>query len=245
MSKPIMYHVVAGYPDQAACLELMLAMQAAGAAAMEVQIPFSDPIADGETIMQANDVALEGGMTTAGSFELIEKARQQGLKTDLYIMSYLQKVRHFGLAEFCERAGRSQAKGLIIPDLPYDSPEFSDLQTQSVKHGLELVPVMSPGMAPTRLQALLELKTSTIYVTSTQGITGNNYSPAAQLKQLITDIKASSKAKLMIGFGIATPADVADALSIADVAVIGSAVIKKIQANGVPAAIDYMKTLAE
>ncbi len=74
-------------------------MEKAGATAIEVQIPFSDPIADGETIMRANDVALEGGMTTAKSFELIKEA---GLSCDVYIMSYIQKALHFGFKEFCE-----------------------------------------------------------------------------------------------------------------------------------------------
>jgi tryptophan synthase alpha chain len=245
MNRPIMYHVVAGYPDPEACLRLMLAMQASGAAALEVQVPFSDPIADGEAIMQANDAALAAGMTTAGSFELVAKAREQGLETDLYFMSYLQKVRHFGLAEFCEQAAKCQAKGLIIPDLPYDSPEFPDLRALAGKHGLALVPVLSPGMVESRLRDLLALDPPVLYVTSQQGITGNEYTPAVQLKQVVADIKKSSRAKIMIGFGISTPDDVYNALEIGDVAVVGSAVIKKIAASGIEAAAGYIASLVK
>ncbi len=245
MNKLIMYHVVAGYPDPQACLRLMLSMQVSDAAAIEVQVPFSDPIADGEAIMQANDVALAGGMTTAGSFELIQKARQQGLETDLYIMSYLQKVRHFGLAEFCGQAAKCRAKGLIIPDLPYDSPEFPDLRQLASSHGLALVAVLSPGMVEGRLRDLLALDPPVLYVTSQQGITGNEYAPAPQLKQLVVDIKKLSKAKIMVGFGISTPSDVSDALAIGDIAVVGSGVIKVIQTSGVEAALEYIESLVK
>lgn len=244
MSKPLMCHVVAGYPDSEACLRLMLGMQANGAVAIEVQIPFSDPIADGETIMEANDVALAGGMTTAASFELIGKARQAGLTIDVYIMSYLQKVRHFGLSEFYAQAAKCQVKGLIIPDLPYDSVEFTDLQKLAGKNRLSLVPVLSPGMLESRLRALLASKPPAVYVTSSQGITGNEYAPAAELKRLVAEIKQLSKAKIMIGFGISTASDVRDALNLGDVAVVGSAVIKTIQTSGVTSALAFVKKLA-
>lgn len=240
----LMCHVVAGYPDPEACLRLMLGMQASGAAAIEVQIPFSDPIADGETIMEANDMALAGGMTTAASFSLIEKARAQGLKSDIYIMSYLQKVLHFGFDNFCDDASTCGAKGLIIPDLPYDSPEYKELTVYTHNLGLELVPVLSPGMLEGRLRALLASNPPTVYVTSSRGITGNEYSPAAELGQLVGEVRKLSEAEIMIGFGISTPGDVREALTIGDIAVVGSAVIKIIQESGVNSTLKFVKTLA-
>jgi len=243
MSNALMCHVVAGYPDNATCVELMLGLQAAGAKALEVQIPFSDPIADGETIMHANDVALAGGMTTAGSFDLIKNARAQGVSCKLYVMSYVQKVRHFGMEQFCARAADCGVKGLIIPDLPYDSPEFSELARAAKQHHLELVPVLSPGMAEDRLQALLALKPPTVYITSMRGITGKTYAPDQLLKQLVSDIKASVPAKIMIGFGIATPADVHDALALGDTAIIGSAIINRLRASDLTETIEYVKSL--
>ncbi len=240
----LMCHVVAGYPTPEACLELMQGMHKRGVAAIEVQIPFSDPIADGKTIMEANDIALAGGMTTAASFELIKRARDHGVATDIYIMSYLQKVTHFGMAEFCESATVCSVKGLIVPDLPYDTEEYESLKQLAAKRGLELVPVLSPGMLPERLQAILAENPTSIYITSTQGITGNDYKPAEQLRELIATIKQRSDATIMIGFGIATPEDVKEVLSIGDVAIVGSAVIKKINDGGdIKAALAYIKTL--
>lgn len=225
----LMCHVVAGYPDEAACLELMRGLQEAGAAAIEVQIPFSDPIADGETIMRANDVALEGGMTTAKSFDLIKKA---GLDCDIYVMSYIQKALHFGFKAFCETAAKAGAKGLIIPDLPPESPEYQELVQSCRKNGLELVPVLSPGMPAARLAEQLKGKPNRLYVTSRKGITGNEYAGSGELKRFIGDIRAQSKAQIFVGFGISTPQDVKDALGLGDVAVVGSAFIKTIQQSG-------------
>lgn len=244
MSKPLMCHVVAGYPTTKDCLRLMLSMQALGVAAIEVQIPFSDPIADGKTIMAANDVALAGGMTTASSLQLVKTARQQGVTTDIYVMSYLQKIRHMGLEQFCEAAANCEVQGLIVPDLPYDSPEFQQLREQAQANKLRLVPVLSPGMDAERLGDILALKPATIYLTSSQGITGNDYAPAEQLKQLVTTIKKTSEAEIMIGFGISTPADAVEVLTMGDVAVVGSAVIKHIQQGGVEAGLSYLKSLA-
>jgi tryptophan synthase len=238
-----MCHVVAGYPTAEDCLKLLQGMQHAGAVAIEVQIPFSDPIADGATIMAANDVALNGGMTTAASFALIEQARSAGVDANIYIMSYFQKVRHFGLAEFCERAVQCDIKGLIIPDLPYDSPEFHNLQQLTAKHQLQLVPVLSPGMLADRLEAVLAINPATLYITSTQGITGNNYAPAKQLRQLVATIKKQSAATIMIGFGVSTYDDVTEVLSIGDIAVIGSAVIKQLQNSNLDQTVKYVETL--
>lgn len=245
MSKPLMCHVVAGYPDADTCLGLMKGLQEAGACAIEVQIPFSDPIADGETIMRANDAALEAGMTTAGSFDLMDEARRQGVDTDIYIMSYVQKVLHFGFEEFCARAKKAGAKGLIIPDLPYESPEYGRLAPLAGGSGLELVPVLSPGMPEDRLSALLKEAPAHVYVTSQRGITGNEYSGTEELKRLVSHIRGQSKASVMIGFGIATPKDVSDVLEIGDIAVVGSAIIKHLKDSDVAETIGYVKGLAE
>jgi tryptophan synthase alpha chain len=244
MNKPLMCHVVAGYPDPEACLQLLAGMSRLGVAALEVQIPFSDPIADGPVIMGANDVALAGGMTTAGSFELIERAREQGVDTDLYTMSYLQKVQHFGLAEFCRRAADCGVNGLIVPDMPYDSPEFTSLRQLAADARLDIVPVVSPGMSEARLRAILSLKPKTLYVTSRRGITGSKYSPQQQLKQFVAGIKKLSDARLMIGFGIATPDDVRNARGLGDLAVVGSAIINKLQASGIDETLEYIGSLA-
>lgn len=239
-----MCHVVAGYPDRETCLQVILGLQKKQVTAIEVQIPFSDPIADGETIMRANDVALEGGMTIAGSFELIEEARRRGVNRDIYIMSYLQKVTHFEPTKFCERAATCDVKGLIIPDLPYESPEYAVLLKNTSAQGMELMPVLSPGMPEERLEALLKAEPPCVYVTSRRGITGNEYSGDEELEKFVGLVKKHSTATVMIGFGIATPEDVEDVLKIGDIAVVGSAIIKQLQGSDVAQTLDYVAGLA-
>lgn len=238
----LMTHVVAGYPNEKECVDLLLGMQNAGIGVIEVQIPFSDPIADGETIMQANDRAIENGMTTAKSFELIKKARKSGLKTEIYIMSYVQKVLSFDAEDFCDQAGSVGAKGLIIPDLPIDTEEYGLLSKTADKYNLEIVPVVSPGSDKDRLRKVTEPATDLIYLTSIKGITGNKLILNASLKALAKEVKRlKPDSRLAVGFGIQTKEDAKEVLAIADIAVVGSAVIRRIAEGGVKEALKFLR----
>lgn len=242
--KKIMCHVVAGYPSEKQCIELLLGMQKAGIGLIEVQIPFSDPIADGETIMIANDKALENGMTTQKSFTLIKTSRESGLKADIYVMSYTQKLLSFGLDNFCKQAKSSGVKGLIIPDLPPEAEEYKALCKLASKYGLEIVPVVSPGADENRLQASLKNVGTLIYLTSIKGITGNKLKLSDQLKETAQYIKKQRPdCKLALGFGIENAADAKEILNFADVAVIGSSVIRQVNKDGVASALKFIKNL--
>ncbi|HEX5798457.1 MAG TPA: tryptophan synthase subunit alpha [Candidatus Saccharimonadales bacterium] len=239
-----MCHVVAGYPSQEECVELLLGMQKAGVSTIEVQIPFSDPIADGETIMIANDKALDSGMTTKKSFDLINKARKSGLKTDIYIMSYVQKLISFGIEDFCAQAKSAGVKGLIIPDLPIEAEEYEMLRKSSEKNGLEIVPVVSPTSNKARLKSNLKSAKDLVYLTSIKGITGNKLKLGELLKKTAKDIKKQSpNTKLAIGFGIDSKKDVEEIMRIADMAVIGSSVIRRINKGGVKESLKFVRSL--
>lgn len=244
MKNKLMCHVVAGYPSEKECVELLLKMQSAGIRTIEVQIPFSDPIADGETIMIANDHAIEQGMTTKKSFELIKTARKSGLKTDIYIMSYTQKLVSFGIENFCKTAQSAGVKGLIVPDLPIDADEYPMLSAKAGKYNLEIVPVVSPGSSEQRLKQSLGTAGELIYLTSIKGITGNKLKLNKSLIKTAKEIKKRKPdAKLAIGFGIETKQDIEEILRIADIAVLGSSVIRKINQAGVSGAISFLSKL--
>lgn len=244
MSNQIMCHVVAGYPTYDDCLQLMKRMDKAGVCAIEVQIPFSDPIADGETIMYANDVAVEAGISIRQSFELIREARQHRVSCDIKVMSYFQKVNRLGLKKFCQEAKSAGVSGLIIPDLPYDTPEYSELASYANAQGIEIIPVVSPGMSQNRLSDILGSVPKAIYVTSQRGITGNSFEDNEQLNSLIKQIRSEpSDPQIMVGFGISNLSDVRQALQIADLAVVGSAVIRQVQFSGIDGAADFIKNL--
>jgi len=244
MKNKLMCHVVAGYPSQKECIELLLGMQKTGIKTIEVQIPFSDPIADGETIMKANDRAIENDMTTKKSFELLKKARDSGLKADVYIMSYLQKVLSCGIEDFCIQAQSVNAKGLIIPDLPVDTEEYKLLRKAADRYGLEIVPVVSPGADIDRLGEVIKHAGDLIYLTSIKGITGNKLKLSASLKDLAKIVKnLKPDSKLAVGFGIQTKEDVKEVLDIADIAVLGSSVIRRIDRSGVKNSLEFLTTL--
>lgn len=243
MKNKLMTHVVAGYPTPAKCLELLLGMQQAGVYAIEIQIPFTDPSADGSTIMHANDAALAGGMSIAACFELIRKARKQGLATPVYIMSYANKLFHYGLKEFCDEVQRCHIQGLIIPDLPFDSKEYTELLGCCDNANIELVPVLSPGVATARLEGYDLVSKKLIYVTSTKGITGKELTLHHDLTNLITYLRSISKAEIALGFGITKLRHVRQALAIADIAVVGSQIIRVVDKQGVDATQTFIKKL--
>lgn len=240
----LMCHVVAGYPSEKECIDLLLQIQKAGIRTIEIQIPFSDPIADGETIMIANDKALAGGMTTKKSFELIKTARKSGLKADIYIMSYVQKLLSFGIENFCKHAKSISAKGLIIPDLPIDAKEYTLLNKHAGNYNLEIVPVVSPGAENDRLQKSVESAGSLIYLTSVKGITGNSLKLSKPLGLIAKDIKKQRPdCKLAVGFGIETKKDIEEILRIADIAILGSVIIRKINESGITGAVSFLSKL--
>lgn len=243
MSNTLMCHVVAGYPDDKSCMKLLQGMNDLGVEYIEIQIPFSDPIADGESIMEANDVALKNDMTIARSFNLVEAFYKQAHHSNVFIMTYAQKVYHVGHDLFCKKASIAHVKGLIIPDLPYDTQEFRSLKKAAKKYNISIVPVVSPGMDSKRLDSILALEPEFVYLTSQRGITGKKYASSKELNMIAADIKKRFLVKLMIGFGIQSSKDVADVLSYGDVAVIGSVIVRSLQSGSVAGTIALIKEL--
>lgn len=237
MSRPLACHVVAGFPDSQDCVALMKGFSKAGVSVVEVQIPFSDPIADGETIMSANDTAIELGMTTRDSFKLIQTARSEGVSCKIYVMTYVQKIYHLGYAEFTKLAKAAGVDGFIVPDLPVDSEEYDNLQAAAKNAGIGIIPVLSPGMAKKRLTMILDTKPSVVYLTSRSGITGTSYSAAINLREVSVEIRKKTQSQIIIGFGIASEADVTNALEYGDMAVVGSALVRAVNEGGVAKAL--------
>jgi tryptophan synthase alpha chain len=244
MSKPLICHVVAGYPDVDTCLNLISKLAKLQIEALEVQIPFSDPIADGEAIMEANDVAIHHGMTIQKSFELLTRVREKGISTDIYLMSYIQKINHFGFKEFCINASKCNVKGFIIPDLPFDTTEYDTLKSIAATNNLIIVPVVSPGMLAERLEQIVKHVQGYIYVTSRQGITGTKFEHNKELEYVTNEIKKYSQCRIYIGFGIASSDDVKQALQVGDAAIIGSAIIRSLKSTSLDRTISYVEELA-
>ena len=243
MKTKIMTHVVAGYPTRDACMKLLKDMQNAGVYAVEVQIPFSDPGADGEVIMMANDIALQKGMTTVGAFKMISEVRQDGLSIPLYVMTYLNKPFSYGLKKFCDDAHKAGVTGLIIPDMPPNTKEHHEITMYCKKLKLELVPVLSPAMMRDSLEAYNLKDAEIVYLTSTEGITGKKFNADISLEPVTSYIRSLSTCQIALGFGIRSVEDVRNALQVADIAVIGSEVMRIINQKGASQVKRFIKNI--
>lgn len=221
--KPFMTHVVAGYPNLEATRSILATMIQHKVHAIEIQIPFSDPLADGSVLMQANSQALQEQTTRQDVLEILQTTDFQ--QTEVFIMCYYQSLFHGNAAAFITQAIAAGCKGFIIPDLPFDSPDMHTLLQKIPKLKQLIIPVVSPGMSHLRLRQLRQtLKPSLIYVTARSGVTGANTDFGDTLSNTTQELrKLFPDTKLAIGFGIKNSHDSNTALKYGDLAVVGSA----------------------
>lgn len=230
-SKPLklMTHVVAGYPDMATSEELILMMAACGVDLIEIQIPFSDPLADGPTILSANQAALENGVTPEDCFALVERLTHK-VDVPLLFMTYANIPFSMGLEHFIERSRICGVSGLIIPDLPFD--ENPDYVETALAHRCYPIPVVSPGTSEERLSHITEAARGFIYTTLRVGITGARKEIDQRGLSFLKALKSNTSLPIAAGFGISSPEMCNQLVGRADAAVIGSHVINLLNENG-------------
>lgn len=202
----LMTHLVAGYPSIAESKKIALAMAEAGSDILEIQIPFSDPIADGPKIAKANVEALKNGITTAQALQLIDEIASETDK-EIVVMTYYNIVLKYGPEHF------SKYK-MIIPDLPFDED-----------HNIETIPVVAPTTTTERLKQIP--KNHFIYCMARAGTTGQKTEITAKTKEYLTRIRQNTDLPLAVGFGIRNPEQIQALTPYADIAIIGSLFIDK------------------
>jgi tryptophan synthase alpha chain len=240
-----MTHLIAGYPSITASEKIGSAMVKGGADIIELQIPFSDPMADGPSIAVACQEALKNGATVAKS--LCVAAKLSKGDTPIVIMSYINPVFRYGIEKFVRDAGKSGVSGFIIPDAPFDSLEGKELLDACKKFNLHLIPVITPGVPKERLRFLSQKASGFVYCTSRQGITGANSKFAAQLSDYIQTAKKEFDIPLGLGFGIRTRADVKSASRFSDIIIAGSVFVNAIKKSKSPenAVLSVMRSLTK
>jgi tryptophan synthase alpha chain len=245
MPKKLMAHMVYGYPDQKISKTLFRRFDSIGASYIEVQIPFSDPIADGTVLANANSQA-SAHVSTAHTLQFLHEQIPKLQTSKVVVMCYFQTIFAFGIDRFCSQLAGARVYGLIVPDLPYDQTEFVILKHEAAAHLIVLIPVLSPNVNPARLRHYAEPASKLIYLTARSGITGTHTSSkkikdisdsARQIKQLAPDCE------LALGFGIQTPTDIIGLPDIIDIAVVGSALTVTLDEFGADAAIDLAQNL--
>ncbi|HYD18588.1 MAG TPA: tryptophan synthase subunit alpha [Patescibacteria group bacterium] len=226
--------VMAGDPSMAVTEKIVIALEKAGADALELGVPFSDPVADGVTVQKAAERALAAGATLQGVLDLVKKLRASGVKIPICLFSYLNPIYMMGYEAFITAAKSAGAQGALIVDLPPEEAE--EYQALAKQHGFETVFLCSPTTTPERLKLVDDYSTGFVYYVSREGVTGAQAALPAQVNDRITALKQQLKNPLAIGFGISTPEHVRALRGKADGIVVGSALVKIIEENPANAA---------
>ncbi len=223
--KALMPFVCAGHPSLDATPKVLHAMQEAGASIAEIGIPFSDPIADGPVIASAMHRTLESGVTVEQIFEQIQQTREQ-LSMGLIAMVSVSIVQRWGgPAEFVSRAKAAGFDGLIIPDLPLE--EAADVQSAASEHDLSLSFLVSPTTPSERAARLAKASTGFVYLMARVGITGERRD-IPDIQPMVEVIRKATSLPIACGFGISTAEQVAGVVQSADAAIVGSALVRRL-----------------
>jgi len=220
--------LAAGDPDIATTAELIKAAAASGADIIEIGVPFSDPIADGPVIQAAFYRALEKGFRVSQLFEMVKNLRAGGLKTPLVCMVSYTLVYKRSLVEFLKSAKAAGFDGLIIPDLP--AGYEGDSAERAAEAGLDLIFLIAPTTMPERRELIAKRSRGFIYYISVTGITGARTTLPEDLADNVKDIQKRTSTPVCVGFGISRPEQAAAVSAVADGVIIGSALVKKIEA---------------
>ena len=218
--------VPAGYPDLATTQALLPALQRAGASAIEIGIPFSDPIADGPTIQEAFVTALSHKLKLKDIFAAVAAARPT-VSIPLIAMISYSIVFRYGLGRFLTDAKTAGFNALILPDLPPPEAESVCQEVQSA--GLDTILLVAPTTATDRRQEIARLCTGFVYYMSISGITGERDFLPLDLEPNVRQLRQLTQTPVCVGFGVSKPEHVAQLAPFADGAIVGSALVKHIK----------------
>lgn len=218
--------VTAGFPSLEVTAEVLPALAKAGAAAIEVGIPFSDPIADGPVIAESMHDALVHGCTPQRVFDAVRQVRAQVTAALVAMVSY-SIVQRSGVESFTEHAATAGFDGLIVPDIDLvDAPE---LRSACDRAGLACTLLVAPTSSPERIKRITAECTGFVYALGRVGITGER-ADAPDARALVERIRAYTDKPVAVGFGISTAAHVRDVCTYADGVIVGSSLVRRMQA---------------
>ncbi|RLB12052.1 MAG: tryptophan synthase subunit alpha [Deltaproteobacteria bacterium] len=220
----LMAHVVVGYPNLEASQRLILTLAEAGADLIEMQIPFTDPLADGPTILLANLKALEAGTKVSDCFRFAEKMASRLNDIPLLFMTYINIPFNWGLESFCRDSAAAGVSGLIVPDIP---PEEKDeaYHELCLANNLHPIYILSPSSTAERMRIIGQHASGFLYCTARVGITGAREHQIEGLKNFIGKVRREVRVPLALGFGLSSADQVRSVSQLVEVSVIGSKVI--------------------
>lgn len=237
----LMTHVVVGYPTLGTTLDLIRTMASNGADMIELQIPFSDPIADGPTIQQACETSLAGGTKVTDAFAVARQVSSE-IQVPLLFMAYFNTVYKYGTEKFCADAKASGISGLIVPDAPLEAAEHEGFLQACKRHNLHYIITLSPASNTDRIKKNVKVAGGFAYCMTRSGITGARQTLEPQTALYLRNIQKYIKIPLAAGFGISKREHLDMLKPYVRVAIVGSALIDIIAASDHPNVLRNVRT---
>jgi len=227
--KKLVVYVTCGHPSIDASVEIIVAAARAGADVIELGVPFSDPSADGPAIQRAMTAALAAGAGPRAALDVTRRVRAAGCDVPIVLFGYYNPIFVSGVAGYCGAAADAGADALLVVDLPIE--ESGELVPLARAAGLDVVPLLAPTSSPARMRLAAASGAPFVYYVSLTGVTGAALeSSAAGLAARVAEVRAAVGCPVAVGFGIATPAQARDVARVADGIVVGTAIVKAIDA---------------
>lgn len=236
--------VTGGDPDLETTEKLLYAMQEAGADLIEIGIPFSDPVAEGAVIQEANERALAAGCTTDKLFDMVKRAREK-VTVPMVFLTYINPIYTYGKEKFMRRCRECRMDGVIVPDLPYE--EKGEIAGTCEAYGVDLISLIAPT-SHDRIRMIAKEAKGFIYCVSSMGVTGVRSEIQTNIKEMTARVKEVTDIPCAVGFGISTPAQAQEMVSVSDGAIVGSAIVKivgKYGRDSVQKTAEYVKSMKE
>jgi tryptophan synthase alpha chain len=235
----LMTHIVLGYPSFDDSRRVVEQMVEAGVDLMELQIPFSEPIADGPVILHANQQALSAGSTVDRCFDLASELTRQ-FPIPFLFMTYYNVAFMRGPRQFAEQTRQAGLQGAIIPDLPFEEGE--ELYSEMAGQGLDPIFIYSPNTTDARMQAIAKRASGFVYCVARKGVTGSTTEFRA-IGEYLARCRRATQLPLALGFGVKNRRDVAAIAGQVDIAVVGSETIRVFDEQGVAAVRPFLASL--
>jgi tryptophan synthase alpha chain len=221
-------YITCGDPDLNTSREVALAAIRSGAEVIELGVPFSDPVADGPVIQRASERALQHGTNLAGVLDVAKQIRSQS-DAGLIIFSYLNPILQFGLERFCAAAAAAGVDGALVTDLPIE--EAGEYLRAMKTQKLAPVFLAAPTSTDERLRRIGKHSRGFVYAISRTGITGARHDLTGDARSLVGRLRTLTRLPIAVGFGVSTPEQFAEVGSFADAAVVGSAIVQRVEQN--------------
>lgn len=236
--------ITAGDPNLAVTKELVLQMEKAGAGIVELGVPFSDPVAEGEVVQRADTRALAAGTTTDKIFDLVAELRKE-TQVPLVFLTYANPIYTYGAEKFFAKCEETGVDGVIIPDIPYEERE--EMLPYSQPHKVAVVPLVAPTSRD-RIQKIAAVAEGYVYLVSSLGVTGVRKNITTDMDAIVREVRKTAKVPCAVGFGIATPEQAKKMALASDGAIVGSAIEKIVEKYGAESpkyVYEYVKSMAD